>query len=162
MGCNIVQALDAVAGIQSAITCTFDDGKVVPVTHAYPYGDWTIASVNLPFFVNAVSGGPTNFQATPGLQAVDNVVHMYLCLWPTKQGRSRETSLRYVLGWRDAVFAAFAAHIRLGAMPGYLDFVKVAHITHWDHGAYTLGGTEYWALHFELELDESFGLVVGA
>jgi len=155
---NIVQALDAVAAIQAAVSVTFSDGTVQQVTHAYPYGEWTITSVNLPFFVNVTRGGPTNFAATPGLQSVDNIVEMFLCLWPSAQGRSKEMSLRYVLEWRDAVFAAFALKMRLG---GAMSFIKQAFIQHWDYGVYTIGQTEYWAIRFELKLDEAFVLAVG-
>jgi len=157
MACNIVVALDAIAAIQSAITCTLADGTTQAVTHAYPFGDWTVTAVNVPFFVNQIKGGPTNFAATPGLQSVDNVVDMFLCLWPISQGRSKEMTLRYVLEWRDAVFAAFAMQMRLG---GTYKFVKQAHIQRWDHGAFTIGQTEYWAIRFELALDEAFVLPV--
>jgi hypothetical protein len=158
MACNAVQALDSIAAIQQAISVTFEDGTVQQVTHAYPYGEWTVTSNNLPFFVNEMQGGDTNFAATPGLQNVEDIVQMYLCLWPTAQGRSRETSLRYVLEWRDAVFAAFAAKMRLG---GNMPFVKSAFIQHWDYGTSTIGATSYWALHFELSLGEAFTLAIG-
>ncbi len=158
MACNAVQALDAIAAIQQAVSVTFEDGTIQQVTHAYPYGESTITSVNLPFFANDMQGGDTNFAATPGLQNVEDIVQMYLCLWPTAQGRSREMSLRYVLEWRDVVFAAFAAKMRLG---GTMPFVKSAFIQHWDYGTYTIGATEYWALRFELNLGEVFTLVIG-
>ena len=155
---NIVAALDAVAAIQSAVTVTFNDSTVGQVTHAYPYGEWSITSVNCPFFVNQTNGGDCNIGATQGRQDIDNVVEMFLCLWPTSQGRSREQTMRYVLEWRDAVFTAFALKIRLG---GAMSFVKQAFISHWDFGAYTLGATEYHAIRFTLKLDEAFVLPVG-
>ena len=161
MGANLVVALDAICAIQKTVVATFDDGSTRGITAAYPFGEWNIGSLNCPFFINMLHGGPSNFQATGGLQAVDNVIDMYLCLQPTQQGRSRESSLRYVNEWRDVVFATFAAKMRLGGGPT-LTFVKIAFIKSWEFAAVTVGATDYWALRFELELDESFGLAIGS
>jgi hypothetical protein len=155
---SIVRALDAMVAIQQAISVTFEDGTVQQVVHAYPYGEWTVDSVNLPFFVNNVKGGETRFDATPALQDIADVIDMFLCLWPMSAGRSREQSMRYVLEWRDAVFAAFALNLRLG---GQLGFVKKASIVKWDFGRYTIGQTEYWAIRFELNLGTVLALPVG-
>ena len=162
MACNIVQALDAIAGIQSAISVTFDDGTTEQVTAAYPYGEWTITAVNLPFFVCSVRQGPTNF-AAQGKQAVDNVLDMFLCLSLADKGRSRAQNLRYSMEWRDAVFAAFAAKLCLGKRvdDGYLTFVLDAYISAWELCKATLGATDYWALRFELNVRERFNLPIG-
>lgn len=157
---NINDILVAVAGIQKTIDLGIPATAGFPtsVQVAYPYMHWDATPQDCPFFMNGLKGGPTDFLATGVLQAVDTDIEMFLCILPWESGQTLEGNLEYVLRWRDAVFAAFAAAIRLGNLPPIL----IAKITAWDMQHLEYGSGDFAALKFVLSIREAFPLTVGS
>lgn len=133
-------------------------GFPTSVRQAYPYQRWNYASQQCPFFANQLKGGPVSVLASRGDHEVASNCEMYLCLLPESQGELLESNEEYVLRWRDAVFAAFSGHLRLG---GDIPELLVAHVTKWDWGVFDLGDTPYFALFFNLTIVETLPLEVG-
>ena len=157
-GANVVS--EAVAALQRTIDLGVSPTAGFPTTvqAAYPYMQWDGNSLNCPFFVNNMTGGATDFLATGALQRVDEVVHMFLCLFPSEQGDNLEGNIEYALAWRDVVFAKFATALRLGGIPSVLE----AHIVAWDQLNVEYGSGEFVALRFDLAVRETFPLPVGS
>ena len=158
---NINDICEAVATLQRTVSLGIAATPQFPTTiqAAFPYMQWDGNALNCPFFVNDVTGGATDFAATGVLQQVESTVHMYLCLMPWEAGSTMEGNLEYALRWRDVVFAAFAAALRLGGgLPGVLE----AHITSWDKVKLEYGSGDFVALRFDLTVMEAFPLAVGA
>jgi hypothetical protein len=156
------QILQAIAAVQLPIQIS-SGVQTQKVTAAYPFLQWNIAGVNLPFFANRLSGGPSSFSAQ-NVQLRDSMVEMYLCLETIVEGQSLASSLEYTTDWVDAVYYAFANKVKLGNtqtadMTGPL--LLLAYISAWDIVQAQLGSTTYHAVKFDLTVHERYAVTVG-
>lgn len=107
------QALVRIATIQSLIQVP---GLPIPlVLQAEPYQPSDMSSVQAPFFVNelALNGGIASLPISSGMQYVQTLVDMMLVVQRREAGIDLKYSIQNTLMWRDAVLAAFAAHVKL-------------------------------------------------
>ena len=134
--------------------------STIQLAEAYQPSD--VNSASLPFFINEVSGMGTNFLATGGLQFVETVFRMHLCVQRSEANTNLRDSLKMAMQWRDVVFIAFAKHLRLSDVSGNqdLNFILDARITTWDLESYSYGTSEYVALRFYLTVREAFPLTI--
>jgi len=159
---RVSQVLDAVSAVQKAVTISDSSGNTQGITAVYPFVEWSVASVNCPFFANMVSGGESDIVGTT-TQVRNDVIHMYLLLQAIQEGQSLSVTLQYVLDWVDAVYAAFAAAYKLHnqqSADGNGPLVNVVWISAWDMSRYTLGATTYFGLKFDLTVQERFTAAV--
>lgn len=148
------QVRERVSAIQTGISVP----GVGPVQAAYAYLPANLPAANCPFFVNEIArGGASDLTATGGLQRVDTTLRMHLAVTFAEGDASQELADQQVSYWRDAVYAAFAAKLRLG---GDLPFVLQALITSWDLERLTLGSSEFLGLYFDLTVREMYSVTV--
>ena len=105
--------LERIADIQVTINVP---GLGIPwVLTAEPYQPDKVVSDNLPAFVNEIYGGPSDLPISDGAQHRNTNVRMLLLV----ARRTANIDLKYTVettaAWADAVYAAFAGHIKLSA-----------------------------------------------
>jgi hypothetical protein len=163
------QILERLADIEQTVVCTMPDGSSLPVTQAYAYLQWDIASAQCPFFANELNDWTSNIWAVGGGlgQHIDTTIPMYLCLQALEQNASLSLGVETAAANRDAVYIAFGNAVQLNAGLGQLlnsdgqTFVLEATITAGAVEPVTLGSTTYLAMRFALEVKEAFQVPVG-
>lgn len=145
--------LERLATIQTAITITGGT-----IGNAYAYWPADPSSAMCPFFVNRVRGGPTQFQATGGMQSAETDIDMVLAVARQESDATFAQVQNHCYLWRDAVFTAMAQKLRLG---NDLSYILDAAITNWSiEPQYEVGTGVYVALVFTLQVREWFPLTI--
>lgn len=85
------------------------------VLAANPYQPSDVSSLQCPFWVNELRGGPSNLPIANGQQLRTTSVHMFLAVVRREGNVDLKYSVQQTAEWVDAVYAAFAQHIKLSA-----------------------------------------------
>lgn len=107
--------LTRVADIQIGITVP---GLPIPVIlQAEPYQPSNMSSVSCPFFVNELNlaRNTANLPINAGQQYRNTDITMMLCVARKEANIDLKYGVENTAQWSDAVFAAFAQHVRLSA-----------------------------------------------
>lgn len=104
-----------IASIQAQINVP---GLDIPyVLQAEPYQTSEEASLACPFFMNElpVQGNHADIPIAAGQQYIDTVIDMMLAVKRMASATDLKFSVAVGHAWRDAVFAAFAQHVKLSS-----------------------------------------------
>lgn len=110
-----IAVLERIAEIQVGITVP---GLGIPyVLQAEPYQPSNMSSVSCPFFVNELTLSPNtaNLPIAAGQQFRELNIMMMLCVARKQANIDLKYGVQETLQWSDAVFAAFAQHVRLSS-----------------------------------------------
>ena len=158
---RINDILQQVTTIQRTISLPLTPSQTWPtqIVEAYPHMEWDGTALNCPFFVNNVGSATSDLQAAGAAQGRNPIVKMYLCLQPWESGASLAGNTEWAYQWIDAVYAAFALHVRLGdQIPTVLD----AYLSAYERIRVDYGGTEFSGVVFDLTVHELYPIAVGA
>lgn len=103
--------LERIANIQVNITVP-GVGRPQVLT-AFPYQPSDVSSIQCPFWVNSLRGGPSDLPIANGQQFRTTNVYMYLAVVRREANTNLLYSEQQTAQWVDAVYAAFAQHIKL-------------------------------------------------
>lgn len=158
----LINILDRIAAIQAAITVPGLDQPSILYAEAFPPSN--MSAVQCPFFVNqlAPSGTSDPYAST---QYRDFKVLMDLCILRKEGAENLKLATRLVAYWIDAVYSAFAAHVRLSD-PVYsiADIANVldSWIEAWKMIEITYGDVTFLGLEFTLSVRELYAQVLAA
>lgn len=80
-----------------------------------PYQPSDVSSLQCPFWVNELRGGPSDLPIANGQQFRTSNVHMFLAVVRREANVDLKYGIKETAQWVDAVYAAFAQHIKLSA-----------------------------------------------
>lgn len=82
---------------------------------ANPYQPSDVSSIQCPFFVNEIRGGPSDLPIAAGQQYRTHNIQMMLAVARREANTNLKYNVQETAAWVDVVYAAFAAHIKLSA-----------------------------------------------
>lgn len=100
------------------LTASASDATIPVVIAADPYQPSNAESVNCPFWINAIRTGTGNQSELPianGQQYISTMYDLILCLARREANIDLKYGVQNTLLWRDAVYSAFAPHVKLSA-----------------------------------------------